>query len=302
MLEVTTDAFRSELAERRRELLAFGPIAERDLMRLARHDFSDLESLLADVTDSGGALATILILKRLLGESEKHAFNAPLVASEARLLSGSVEVHGDLINESVFAVTGDLTIHGVYAERGEFAHLLVGGRLVVDHLVTEHAVHVAGDLTASGVVFGSGNDHMLVVGGELAARVLVEDDHATRYRTLRVARHVRDVAHLPAVFDTLLFASDGSMDRGALEAALRAGRPVVLEGTETMDDGAVALTPRLALLVQAASRATSCSVQPADGGRACVLLVNADGSKQRSFVSVDEKTAFERAIAARRSP
>ena len=88
---------------------------------------------------------------------------------------GDLVIDGDLDNDMLLLVDGDLTIRGTYNDyRGDSGHLLVLGDVRAENVLSWNAFCATGSLYAAGLVLAYYNDHPFEVSGPLlAARGLV---------------------------------------------------------------------------------------------------------------------------------
>jgi hypothetical protein len=95
-----------------------------------------------------------------------------------------------------------------------------------------------------------------------------------------------DPAHPPSIDDLLPPSRQASAEASARAEAIESAQPT---------------DPRLRALVEAALTARSLVLEPQKDGRTLARLEREDGSRQLTFLKPDERDAFERGLAARRS-
>lgn len=107
------------------------------------------------------------------------------IDNDARVLvhDGDLRIDGNLDNDSVLVVRGDLEITGMYDDyRADLGILVVFGNLRVADAYSWGALYVQGDLHASGLVMTVYNDFTFEIGGAVHARGLVVSDKSANYR------------------------------------------------------------------------------------------------------------------------
>ncbi|QSQ12639.1 ankyrin repeat domain-containing protein [Myxococcus landrumensis] len=122
--------------------------------------------------------AKLAALRDALGaEPRKVRIQGPLDLHRVFFHHGDLEVDGDLSIYKPFAVTGNVTVHGVVTDSANDSLVAILGNLKCHGLYTDCEFSVQGDIEARDVVLGYYNDHILAA-NTIKAKVVIEDDHA----------------------------------------------------------------------------------------------------------------------------
>ncbi|AGC48660.1 hypothetical protein MYSTI_07388 [Myxococcus stipitatus DSM 14675] len=122
--------------------------------------------------------AKLTALRDALGvEPRKVRLQGPLDMRRVFFHHGDLEVDGDLSIYKPFAVTGNVTVHGVVTDSANESLVAILGHLKCHGLYTDCEFSVQGDIEARDVVLGYYNDHILAA-NTIKAKVVIEDDHA----------------------------------------------------------------------------------------------------------------------------
>ena len=123
------------------------------------------------------ALDLLTALRDVLDVPPRHLrLKGPLRLDQPFFHHGDLEVDGNLDIGKAFAVTGNLTVHGVLRDQDNDSKVNVLGDVRCHALYTDGEINIRGDLHARDVVYAYYNDHTLAA-ATLHARVVIEDDH-----------------------------------------------------------------------------------------------------------------------------
>jgi len=130
---------------------------------------------------------------------------------------GSLRVHGDVENDGILIVTGDLEVRGRYiGPPYTYSLVAVGGVMRVRHASASGEIIAAGGIEANGVVHLSYNDYSSVL-PRVRARALVTEDNFPVLGNVEVATRIDGFetsdADLQALFgDAATSLADGEPD------------------------------------------------------------------------------------------
>ncbi len=118
-------------------------------------------------------------IKRVTGQI---AYNFEDAATRVMFHDGDLVVDGNLTNNELLIVSGNLTIKGNYHDYQDgIGVLVVLGNMQVDSLYSWGAISVEKDLNASGMILTVYNDFTFEVSGKVNARALVISDKSADY-------------------------------------------------------------------------------------------------------------------------
>lgn len=189
-------------------------------------------------------LALLAALRDVLDVPPRHLrLTGPLKLEQPFFHHGDLEVDGHLGINDAFAVTGNLTVHGVLEDNGNDSRVNVLGDVRCHALYTDGEINIRGTLHARDVVLTYYNDHTLAA-GNIQARVVIEDDHGIM-STVQAEHHFDLDTYrqgygegvperLKALFVDEVFKPEeedepARLDKGELFYCLREGLPVFRE-------------------------------------------------------------------------
>lgn len=102
--------------------------------------------------------------------------------STIRIHEGDLHIEGNLDNDALLVVRGNLVVDGMYDDyRSDIGVLVVLGDMQVRDVYSWGAMYVQGDLAATGLLMTVYNDFTFEVDGKLDARALVVSDKSADY-------------------------------------------------------------------------------------------------------------------------
>jgi len=200
----------------------------------------ELVGLLRDEGDVEDAIAFVEAIGAALPHERHRVERANDVVVESPFFfKGTLVVKGHLSIQAHFAIAGDLVVEGVIEDCGPDSAVWVTGDVRCHSLNTEGDFAVGGAIDARDIVYGHYNDNTLTA-RVIRSPVVVEDDHAViadvkakhhfdidTYCSRRGERGAALATRLRALFVPEILEEEGTLEREALSARLRAGLPIL---------------------------------------------------------------------------